>query len=184
MKLYKILDNEGNSCHGGDANWDLPTKGVDRNWIPGEWIPEIEGKLELCVNGYHLCRTEDLLVWLNAAIYEAEYKGELLTGKDKIVVRKCRLLRKCEGWTEENARLFACWCVRHTPLADGRTTWDLLTDKRSRVAIETAERYAKGEVTKRDLNAAGAAARAGAGAAQTKELSSILEMKEDEKAEG
>ncbi len=44
-------------------------------------------------------------------------------------------------------RLFACWCVRNTPLTDGRKVWDLLTDKRSRDAVEVAERYAVGEAT-------------------------------------
>jgi hypothetical protein len=59
-------------------------------------------------------------------------------------------------------RLFACWCVRNTPLADGRTTWDLLTDERSRNAVIVSERFANGEATESELDAAGAAARAAA----------------------
>ena len=39
--------------------------------------------------------------------------------------------------------LFACWCVRQV--------WDKLTDPRSRAAVETAERYARGEATKQEL---------------------------------
>ena len=46
----------------------------------------------------------------------------------------------------KNYRLFACWCARSTPLQDGRTTWGLLTDARSKRAVEVAERFAVGEV--------------------------------------
>ena len=56
------------------------------------------------------------------------------------------------------ARLFACACVRKTPLADGRFVWDLLTDERSRHAVEIAERFAKGNATAEELAAARAAA--------------------------
>ena len=45
------------------------------------------------------------------------------------------------------SRLFACRCVRETPLADGRKVWDLLEDERSREAVRVAERHAVGEAT-------------------------------------
>ncbi|MEA1957563.1 MAG: hypothetical protein U9N01_04330 [Euryarchaeota archaeon] len=157
-KLYKVLDDQGRSCNGGDASWSLPLKGADGKWNPGEWMPKIKGKLELCENGYHLCRSDDLLSWLGKQIFEAEYRGEKREGGNKIVVRQCRLLRKCEGWTEKSARLFACWSVRHTPLADGRKVWDLLNDKKGRTAVEVAEEYAKGKATKKELATARAAA--------------------------
>ena len=48
-------------------------------------------------------------------------------------------------------RLFNCWCARATPIGDGRTTWDLLTDPRSRAAIEVAERFAIGKSSKKSL---------------------------------
>ena len=55
-------------------------------------------------------------------------------------------------------RLFGCWCVRNTPLADGRKVWDLLTDPRSRAAVEVAERFAYGKATVKELAVARAVA--------------------------
>ena len=49
---------------------------------------------------------------------------------------------------DKTLRLFAVWCCRHTPLADGRTTWDLMTDERSRNAVDVAERFANEEERK------------------------------------
>jgi hypothetical protein len=59
--------------------------------------------------------------------------------------------------SERKLRLFACACVRRA--------WYLLTDERSRRAIETAELYADGQVTRRKLDGAGRAARRAEGRA-------------------
>jgi hypothetical protein len=53
--------------------------------------------------------------------------------------------------------LFACWCVRQV--------WHLLTDDRSRNAVEVAERFAVGKATVDELSAAFAAAWAARAAA-------------------
>ena len=153
-KLYKILDENGDSCNGGNISWSLPKKQEDGSWKPGEWMPRIEGELIACENGYHLCRGKDLMDWLNECIFEATYRGNFVEDANKIVVREARLLRKYENWNEETARLFACWCVRNTPLMDGRTVWDLLTDTRSRKAVEIAEEYVAGKSSKKKLAAA------------------------------
>lgn len=55
-------------------------------------------------------------------------------------------------------RKLACRFVRETPLVDGRTVWDLLTDERSRKAIEVTEAYVDGNATKKELVAAAARA--------------------------
>ena len=59
-------------------------------------------------------------------------------------------------------RRFACWCVRETPLADGRKVWDLLTDER-RKAVEVAEAFCDGKATQEEMAAAWAAAWVGVG---------------------
>ena len=60
--------------------------------------------------------------------------------------------------SEKELRLFACWCARSTPIGGGRTTWDLITDPRSRAAIEVAERFAVGEASEEDRHTAYVAA--------------------------
>ena len=174
QKCYKILDMDGHSCNGGGSKWFLPRKQKNGNWKPGKWMEKIRGELILCQNGYHLCREEGLLYWLGDTIYEAEYKGIILKSDDKVVVRQARLVRKCENWNPQTARLFACWCVRNTPLENGGRVWDLLTDNRSKNAVKIADQFANGKATKGELTAAwdaawdaawGAAADAARGAA-------------------
>jgi len=62
-------------------------------------------------------------------------------------------------------RKLACRFIRETPLSDGRKIWDLLTDERSRKAVEVAESYADGKATYEELEAADAAAARAADAA-------------------
>jgi len=47
---------------------------------------------------------------------------------------------------DKTLRLFACACVRQV--------WHLLTDDRSKNAVEVAERYANGQATDKELSAA------------------------------
>jgi hypothetical protein len=59
---------------------------------------------------------------------------------------------------DSSLRKLACRFIRETPLADGRKVWNLLTDERSRNAVEVAELYADGKATYEELQAACAAA--------------------------
>ena len=64
-------------------------------------------------------------------------------------------LRETGKLDDRRARLFACWCVRQV--------WHLLTDERSRKAVEVSEAFAEGKATQEELAAAWAAAGAAAG---------------------
>ena len=68
------------------------------------------------------------------------------------------LLVRLDYNDQQTLRLYACWCAANTPLRDGRVTWDLLTDSRSRKAILVAIDFANGEATAEELAAARAAA--------------------------
>jgi hypothetical protein len=63
-------------------------------------------------------------------------------------------LNKLRFNDDKKLRAFACWCVRETPIPDGRKVWDLLTDDRSRRAVEVAERFIRDEATAEELAAA------------------------------
>jgi len=65
---------------------------------------------------------------------------------------------KQSAWRDRLARLHACDCVCSTPMPDRRTTYELLTDPRSRNAIEIAERFALGKANSSELTAAWVAA--------------------------
>ena len=91
------------------------------------------------------------------------------------------------GYSDDRVmRLYACACVRGTPAAKG-TVWDLLTDKRSKNAVEVAERFAEGKATEEERAAARAArdaagaAGAAAGAWQADKLREMLPWSEVEK---
>ena len=68
--------------------------------------------------------------------------------KDKRIPAKDRIwAATCKGVLDDKTlRLFACKCVREV--------WHLLTDERSRKAVEVAERYAVGDATDEELDAA------------------------------
>ena len=153
-RLFKVLDEGGEPCHGGRGIWSLPHDGQ-----PGDWMPPVEGELVACKKGYHLCREQDLIKWLGPVIYEAEYRGERLDANNKIVVREARLLARVETWNDRTARLFACDCAERVLPIFERERPD---DERPREAIAVARRFANGEATHEELAAAWAPARAAA----------------------
>lgn len=158
---YKALCEGGISPH-QSVQWALPTKQND-DWTPGEWMPEIEGELVECENGYHVCEAEQLLPWLDAEIYEVEVRGETLNCDDKAVCQQARLIRRFEAWNARTARLFACDCAeRVLHLYEDKHP----DDSRPRDAIAVARRFAVGNATRDELLAACGAAAAARDAAR------------------
>jgi hypothetical protein len=150
MKYYKVLKENGECCNGGNGKWYLPKKQPDGSWKPGRWMPAIEGELILCKNGYHICRPQDLVNWLDEAIFEVEYTGEIREDETKCVVRNARLLRKMETWNDKAAQLFAADCAEHVlPIYEK----EYPDDDRPRKAVQATRDYANGKITSEELYA-------------------------------
>jgi uncharacterized MAPEG superfamily protein len=49
---------------------------------------------------------------------------------------------------------YACDCARYTPIGDGKTVWDCMTDASSRNAVTVAENYLDGQATIEELEIA------------------------------
>ena len=146
MKFYKVLGKGGVACNGGSGKWNLP-----KNGEPGEWMPKIE-KIKPCVKGYHLCREDDLLEWLNEEIYEAEGRGRSIRNGSKDVFPEARLLRKLDSWNEKTARLFAADCAERVLFIFERIHPN---DDRPRTAIQAARDFANGKTDRCSGAAAG-----------------------------
>jgi len=127
VKIYKILAAGRKSCFGGDMTWE-----------PGQWY-EVTGDLVPCRNGFHLCREQDLLDWLQEEIWEAEYEGEVIDHGNKLVVRKARITKQCAGWNERSARLFAVDCAQDVA--------HLIPGPEAQECIEVARAYASQEAS-------------------------------------
>ena len=142
-KLYKTLGKDGRYIYGD--GWHLP-----KGKRPGKWMPVVE-ELVVCELGYHLCRRQDLVHWLNEEIYEAEYRGERIDEGYKIVVSQARLLRKVTAWNETTARLFACDCAEHVlPIYKKNYPDDETLD----IVIYVSRCYALGGADENELNVA------------------------------
>jgi len=143
--IYKVL-GAGGTCIHGIGSWSLPHDGQ-----PGEWMPYIK-VLYPCESGYHVCESVDsLLEWLGQEIYEVEVRGERVEKSSGVgVYHEARLLRRVETWNDRTARLFACDCVERVAHLDPTGT--------AATTITIARRYANGDATAAEFNAAWSAA--------------------------
>lgn len=108
MRLYKVTGLDGKAIYGGSGKW-----------VEGRWRT-IKGRLIPCKNGLHLCRGEDLVIWLGPEIWEAEVAedAETQVSDGLAVVSKARVIRRLP-WDEDKARSFAIDCAEHVlPLVD------------------------------------------------------------------
>ena len=150
--LFKVLGENGEAFHGGTGSWFLP-----KGSRPGKWMPKIDN-IAACERGYHVVTLAQLPAWLGPTIYEVEVRGDRIDQADKIVVAQARLVRRLD-WSEKSARLFAADCAEHVlPIFEKYHPKDTCP----RDAIAVARRFANGEATRDELDAAWAAARAAA----------------------
>ena len=147
---FKSLDESNTSPY---ANFNFSAY-LPKHGKPGKWLPKVDNIL-LCVSGYHGCEDGDLLEYLYANTYEIETRGEVFQGDDKFTAQQIRLVRKCEGWNEVTARLFACDCAAHVLKIYEK---QYPNDKSPRECIATARKFAHGKATREELAAALAAA--------------------------
>ena len=147
--LYKVLNDDNRSMHGGNCLWSLPTAKS-----PGKWMPAI--KPIPCKQGYHLCRDAiQLLHWLGPVIWEVEARGEIVEADNKVVAEQARLVAHINTWNELNARLFAADCAEHVlPIFER----EYPNDKRPRKAVEATRAFARNEIKITALDAALSAA--------------------------
>ena len=115
------------------------------------------GALDMCRSGLHASRDpyDALMFAPGSTLSLVLCWGDVEHGDDKLVCSRRTVLATRDVLRE--ASMYAFWCVRQV--------WHLLTDERSRTAVVTAEKYARGEATQEELAAARAAAWDAAGAA-------------------
>jgi hypothetical protein len=103
---YKFLNEDGSAVY-GYGTWSLPNGDT-----PGDWMPHVE-ELISCKSGYHLCRTEDLVIWLGPRLFVAEVRGDVVESDDKIVCHQARLIKEVTTWNKTTAQQFAIECANH-----------------------------------------------------------------------
>ena len=153
---YKWLKADGTTAVQG-ATWPVAV---------GEWTPA--EMPVLCESGWHAMEERNVIDHLpptiGSQLWRVSVKGEIVKGADKIAASQMRLDYMLGVTTEQNLRLFACDVAEDVlHLFEGERP----NDSRPRDAIEVARRYANGNATQdeRDAarDAAWAAARAAAG---------------------
>jgi hypothetical protein len=94
---------------------------------PGEWV-DVEGELDICKRGIHVCRSSELAHWLHDELWQVEIEGEEIEGVDCLVVRRARLTHRIDAWTSGGAERFAAACIAHAEELLGATPPSPLRD--------------------------------------------------------
>jgi hypothetical protein len=107
MTAYKFLTKDGIGPISG-YRWPMPVGHANGAWV------ETLGPLALCERGIHLCSAFDLAHWLHDDLWEVESDGEHIEGIDCIIVRRARLVRRIDAWSNGGAARFAEACIEHS----------------------------------------------------------------------
>jgi hypothetical protein len=105
MIAYKFL-REGAVAPFSRTAWPVPAGGD-----PGAWV-RAAGALELCGNGIHACRPEDLPLWLFDELWEVELEPPVRVAPTHVVAAAGRLRTRVEGWGTETAAELATACAK------------------------------------------------------------------------
>lgn len=77
---------------------------------PGDWTGTTR-PLDPCRVGLHLCRAQDLPLWLNAELYLVEADDPVEEYDGFVLTSRARLLRQVTDWSPGTARRFGEACV-------------------------------------------------------------------------
>ena len=140
--LWKILGPAREAIHGGTGVWPEP----------GGWL-SVEGPIQPCVRGLHLCRQQDLLRWVRvgAVVWTVEATGPVVDDDCKVVVGRARLVEPVGRITERVLRLTAAGIAESVAHLHGHDPWCMR-------AIRVARLYAHGLATAGEAEAARSAA--------------------------
>jgi hypothetical protein len=105
MTCYKFLADGATGPFSG-FTWPAPPE----PGTAGDWVT-VDGPLEPCRSGLHLCRPEDLPFWVLEELYTVEVDGPLLEHDDFVIARRARLLRRVDAWGRDFASSFSRECA-------------------------------------------------------------------------
>lgn len=95
---WKFLRTGGRALF-TDFEWS-----TSRGWVEA-------GDPDLCHDGVHGCRVEDLPYWLSDELWQIELGGTVREGPAKVVAQRGRLLSRVTAWTTATAREFGAACI-------------------------------------------------------------------------
>jgi hypothetical protein len=151
-KLYKWLRSDRTT----------PVQGVKWPKRIGAWTAEETPVL--CESGWHGVEAKDAMEYFQSGLvlWEVEVRGERVDGSNKFAVSSMRLVREIGSPTDKTLRLLAC-DIAEDVLHFYEERYP--KDSRVRDCIEVARRYANGEATEQERDAAGVASYAAYAAA-------------------
>jgi hypothetical protein len=176
---YKFLREDGRAPF-QHFWWSLPTKGEDGAWIPGDWMPAVEGDLKACYRGYHAATPGQMAKWKHQRLFVIEYDEEPIGARDKVVGRRARLLYEVEAWTRDHLLDFMAATTErllgmirhHTPRAIAciRKDLDLARSRRTLGWWEARDRRGERRLVWRGIRHEGTSHLLGAAASMAAEL--------------
>lgn len=104
MIAYKFLNPGGVGPYSG-FSWPLPA-----SESPSAWV-EIRGALQLCRNGIHACRADQLPYWWGAQLWEIELTEPIADAGRVVLAARARLVRRVRAWDESTMRRYARACA-------------------------------------------------------------------------